>query len=73
MSTGYKILSVTDAARLLGKSTLFVREGMRRGILDIGTAMQLPGSEKWNFHISPTKLAEYIGADLETVYAACKD
>lgn len=58
-------ITVTQAAALMGKSALFVREAMRREVLDIGIAMQMPGSEKWNFHISPQKLAEYLGVSVE--------
>ena len=65
-----KKITVQVAARLMGKSTLFVREGMRLGLLPIGEAIQLPGSSKWTFYISPTLLAQYIGADLETVLEA---
>lgn len=57
-------ITVAQAASLMSKSTLFVREAMRREVLDIGTAMQMPGSTKWTFHISPTKLAEYLGLSL---------
>jgi hypothetical protein len=63
-------ITVQVAASLMSKSTLFVREGMRRGVLPIGAAYKLPGSTKWNFYISPTLLANYIGADLETVLEA---
>lgn len=63
-------ITVQVAASLMGKSTLFVREGMRRGELPIGNAIQLQGSTKWNFYISPTLLANYIGTDLATVLEA---
>ena len=53
-------VSVAEAARRMGKSQLFVREGMKRGLLPIGTAMQMPGSTKWSFHISPGLLEEYL-------------
>lgn len=53
-------VSVAEAARRMGKSQLFVREGIKRGVLPIGTAMQMPGSEKWSFHISPGKLEAYL-------------
>ena len=65
-----KKITVQTAARLMGKSTLFVREGMRRGVLPIGEAFQLPGSSKWTFYISPPLLAKYIGVDLEVVLDA---
>lgn len=63
-------IPVQVAAKLMGVSTLFVREGMRLGLLPIGEAIQLPGSSKWTFYISPPLLAQYIGADLDTVLEA---
>lgn len=57
-------ITTAMAASIMGKSDLFVREGMRRGELPIGTAMQLPGSKRWNFFISPPMLAEYLGVEL---------
>lgn len=65
-----KKITVQAAARLMGKSTLFVREGMRRGELPIGTAMQNHGSSKWNFFISPKLLADYLGVSVEVVLDA---
>lgn len=65
-----KKITVETAARLMGKSTLFVREGMRRGVLPIGEAMQMPGSSKWSFYISPKLLADYIGVSVEAVLDA---
>ena len=65
-----KKITVQTAARLMGKSTLFVREGMRRGLLPIGEAMQMPGSNKWSFYISPKLLADYIGVSVEVVLDA---
>lgn len=61
-------ITVQRAAELLGKSTLFVREAMRRGTLPIGTAEQLPGSSRWTFIISPTMLAEYMGCSVSELY-----
>ena len=65
-----KKITVETAARLMGKSTLFVREAMRRGVLPIGIAEQMPGSQKWNFYISPKLLADYIGVSVEAVLDA---
>jgi hypothetical protein len=45
----------------MGKSQLFVREALKQGLLPIGTAMQMPGSTRWTFYISPALLAKYIG------------
>ena len=65
-----KKIRVDDAARLMGKSTLFVREGLKRGVLPIGEAFQLPGSTRWCYYISPPALAQYIGVPLEVVLDA---
>lgn len=56
-----------EVAKLLEKSNLFVYEAMKRGLLNIGIAMQLPNSTKWSFSISPTLLAEYMGIDIPTL------
>ena len=61
-------ITVQRAAALLGKSTLFVRESMRRGTLPIGTAEQLPGSSRWTFIISPQALADYMGCRVSDLY-----
>lgn len=56
-----KGLSVKEAAARLGKSQQFVRIGMQRGLLPIGTAVKM--SSIWTYHISPKKLDEYVGSD----------
>jgi hypothetical protein len=66
MSKERKIL-VCEVAKLLGKSNLFIYEAMKRGVLNIGVAMQMPNSTKWTFSISPTLLAEYMGIDIPTL------
>ena len=66
MSKERKILPC-EAAKLLEKSNLFVYEAMKRGLLNIGIAMQMPNSTKWTFSISPSKLAEYLGIDVPTL------
>lgn len=62
-----------EVAKLLGKSNLFVYEAMKRGFLNIGVAMQMPGSQKWTFSISPTLLAEYLGVDVPTLQKRLAD
>ena len=63
-----KKITVKRAAQLMGKSELFVRECIRTGRLDIGTATKLPDSEKWNFSISPQGLADYLGCSVAELY-----
>lgn len=62
-------VTVAEAAKRMGKSQLFVREAMKRGLLDIGTALKMPGSTKWTFHISPAKLEMYLGGNQECTTA----
>ena len=64
----FKILT-SDVAKLLGKSELTIREGIKREYFDFGIAMQLPGSTKrYNFTIFPAKVAELLGITVEELY-----
>lgn len=69
MSTGK--IKVTEAAAVLHVSDQFVRIGMQRGILPIGTALKM--STKWTYQISPKLLAEYSGADIEKELKAIRE
>ena len=60
MDTGK--IKVTEAAAVLRVSDQFVRIGLQRGILPIGTAIKM--SSKWTYQISPKLLADYSGADV---------
>lgn len=60
MDTGK--IKVTEAAAVLCVSDQFVRIGLQRGILPIGTAIKM--SSKWTYQISPKLLADYSGADV---------
>ena len=62
---GFVKISVPEATKVMQKSVLFVYEGMKRGVLPIGEAMQMPGSTKWTYFISPPLLAQYLGVKLE--------
>lgn len=55
-------IKVTEAAAILCVSDQFVRIGLQRGILPIGTALKM--STKWTYQISPKLLADYSGADV---------
>ena len=59
-----KIL-VKDAAKLLGKSELFVRCGMKSGKLPIGTAMLVTGEKRYSYYVSPGLLATQLGVTVE--------
>lgn len=51
-------IKVADAARLMGVSEQFIRVGMQRGLLPIGTAVKL---RQWVYYISRPMLEEYMG------------
>ena len=61
-------ITTAEAAALMQKDALFVREAMKRGILDIGVAMQLEGRKRWTFFISPPALAAYLGITVEELW-----
>ncbi len=50
-----------DAAKLMGKSEMFIRIGLQRGILPFGIAVKLDGKSKYSYHISPKLFEEYLG------------
>ena len=56
---GVKNVSVSECARMLGKSEQFVRVALQQGIFPFGFAVRT--SSKYSYHISPKKLNEYIG------------
>lgn len=57
-----KKITVTEAARCMGKSFQFVRNGLQQGILPFGNAV--PGTGKhWNYYISPARFRDYVGAE----------
>lgn len=55
-------ITVVEAAKILHVSDQFVRIGLQRGILPIGTAIKM--SSKWTYQISPKMLADYSGEDI---------
>ena len=52
-------MTVKECAELLGKSQMFVRCGLRDGILPFGYAVKM--SSKWTYHISSAKVHAYLG------------
>ena len=61
------IISVTQAAKLMRHSTLFVREGLKRGELEIGTALKMPGSTRYTYSIDPQQLAKRLAIDIDSL------
>ena len=64
-------IKVTEAAAILHVSHQFVRIGLQRGVLPIGTAIKM--SRKWTYQISPKKLADYSGADISKELARIRN
>lgn len=60
IEAGMKNVSVSDCAKMLGKSEQFVRLALQTGVAPFGFAVKK--SSVYSYHISPKKLAEYIGA-----------
>ena len=54
-----------QAAALMRKSNLYVYEGLKRGVFPFGNAMQMPGSTKWTYYISPPAFAAYLGITMD--------
>ena len=54
-----QIISVKEAAEIMGKSQQFIRVGLQRGLLPFGTAVKM--SSKWTYYIYPKKFYEYVG------------
>lgn len=58
---GGENVSVSDAAELLGVSQQFIRVSLQQGLAPFGFAVKITPN-RWTYHISPSKLREYIGA-----------
>lgn len=54
-------ITVAQAAQLMNKDQVYIREGIKSGRLPIGTAIRLPGSTKYSYYISPKLFWEYTG------------
>lgn len=59
-------ISIKEAARMMNKSEMFVRLGLQRRLLPIGTAIQT--SSRYSYHISPELLKKYLGEVDGAVY-----
>lgn len=54
-----QIISVKEAAKIMGKSEQFVRIGLQRGLLPFGQAIKM--SSMYTYYISPKLFEEYVG------------
>lgn len=53
---------IERAAKLMGRSTQFIRIGLQRGLLPIGTAIK--NGSKYTYWISPKLFKEFTGYEL---------
>ena len=58
--SGLHNITVSEAAKKLDKSEQFIRVALQMGTAPFGFAAR--NKTRWSYHISPKKLAEYIGA-----------
>ncbi len=58
-------ITVKEAAKLMNRTEQFIRIGLQRGLLPIGTAVQNPGG-KYSYYISPELFEKYTGIKVET-------
>lgn len=65
-------ITVKRAAKLTGLSELTVREGIKCGVLEFGRAIPSKSGKHHTMHISPAKLAEYLGLPIEKVKGECE-
>lgn len=61
-------ITVTEAAKVMGKAPLFVSEMMKQGRLPIGEAEKIKGNVRYDFYISPKLLADYVGLSVEQLW-----
>lgn len=61
-------ITVKEAALLMSVGPQFVRVGIQQGVLPFGSAVKING-DRYTYYISPSKLAEYVGIDLEALVA----
>ncbi len=54
-------IPVTIAASIMGKDQQFLREAMKRGLIDLGVCYKKENSEQYDFYISPFKLWQLTG------------
>ena len=52
-------ISIAEAAEMMGVSQQYIRIGMQRNRLPIGSCVKM--SSKWTYHISPTLFEQYMG------------
>lgn len=65
-------IKIKQAARLMGASEQYVRDGLKTQQLPIGSAVQM-SKKKYTYNISPGKLAEYLGMTIDEMLRIIAD
>lgn len=55
-----EVLTVKEVAPMLNMSEPYLRDLMRFGLIDIGTAVKLPNKTKYHYIIFKNKLDKYM-------------
>lgn len=58
-------LTVEKAAKLMGKTPMFIRMGLRQGRLPFGYAVKMPGG-RWSYYINAQQFFQSVGVDENT-------
>jgi hypothetical protein len=58
-------MKIDEVAKILDKSPQFVRIGLQRGLLPFGTAVKMPGSSRYTYHINERQFYKYIKGESE--------
>lgn len=58
-------ISVIKAAELMNVGPQFIRVGLQKGILPIGSAFKISGTQRYSYYISPKLFEEYTGIKVE--------
>lgn len=56
-----RTLTVAECAEFIEKSQPYVREGLKRGRLPFGTAVQVKGEGNWDYNIPTVRVERYMG------------
>ena len=54
-------MTIEEVAKIVGKSPQTIREGLKIGAFEFGTAFQLPGSTRYTYTIYPERVYALYG------------
>lgn len=56
-------VTIKDASRMLGRSEATIREGLKVGAFEFGTAFKKEGNQKWTYVIYPEKFKACVDVE----------